>query len=248
MRIIAEGKIFPLNAETISEELFSNFYTSVVPEFHSAGVYSSYEGIPISEMTRGKYKIQGFLTSIGLSPLVGATWAIQDIIVHLELAVTKFMMSTIEYEPEKFLTRRRVYPSFELKQLTCLEAAQLEFVWNDQQQKLRKKRGRKSTTTKPRKSRKVTKTTTEKSSRIDDHLEMDLGNYWTTQTRRAKNRLEDQKSKNRKPTNKKEKKIDNSESKKRKRTIKQKKKESDEDNEDDDCDDANYDDEDKDDD
>jgi hypothetical protein len=102
-----------LNGKHLQDEEFAQYYTTVVPLFHSAGVYSSFSGIPqqkhiksyllisgvpVSTMLRGKYRIEGKETTIGLTPLVSSGWALQDIVAHLQASVSGFQVSLVSFE------------------------------------------------------------------------------------------------------------------------------------------------------
>ncbi|KAL6070082.1 hypothetical protein QOT17_007143 [Balamuthia mandrillaris] len=125
---------------------FSDFYTTVVPLFHSAGVFSSYSGIPMSFMLPGDKEIEGKKTKIGVCPLISAGWAIQDIIALLEGNTERKTYIAPRTAQKRVMRVRPVPQTFNQRTLDCIDRTQVEViveeVCSDQEDPLQGKRKR----------------------------------------------------------------------------------------------------------
>jgi hypothetical protein len=121
-----------LRAATIAENGFMKYYVSPVPLFHTAGILSSVQGRPFTNIKPGTYTVEGQKGNVTLGPLISGGWAIQDIVLHLECGQTGYsgrsseMAAIIEkgkFEERK-LVRIRITPTYKQRNLRCIDHVQ----------------------------------------------------------------------------------------------------------------------------
>eukprot|EP01102_Stenamoeba_stenopodia_P004217 TRINITY_DN1446_c0_g1_i1.p1 TRINITY_DN1446_c0_g1~~TRINITY_DN1446_c0_g1_i1.p1 ORF type:complete len:455 (+),score=18.50 TRINITY_DN1446_c0_g1_i1:20-1384(+) len=131
---LPDGSTQTTTGPTVTTQQFSDFYTSVIPLFHSAGVYSSYSGIPMSFMTGGDYSIAEKKTRIGNPPLVSAGWGIQDIITRLEgFQDLKYFLAEVGTAKEWVQRLRPVPLGYTQRDIDCIKKANVSVRVSSQQ-------------------------------------------------------------------------------------------------------------------